>query len=61
MYLSVSHVVCQLEAWINNCVVAENIHIPPWREFHLGPPPLPPPWIFHICKGLMTPPFFFTK
>ena len=26
MCLSVSHVVCQLEAWINKCVVRENIH-----------------------------------
>ena len=35
------------------CVVPENIHTPPQREFHLGSPP--PPWIFHICRELMTP------
>ena len=35
-------------------MVPENIHTPPLREFHLGPPP-PLPWIFHICKELMTP------
>ena len=47
-----------IEAWINSCVVAENIRTLTMEGISLRTPPPTSPWIFHICKELMTPPFF---
>ena len=44
----------EIVGFLAYCVVAENIHTPSWREFHLGPPPHLPG--FSVCVRNWSPP-----